>query len=1329
MQVLTVPLTKVQAVKYDLFISYADANRAWVEGYLLDALEQAGVSYHSEATFELGKVRILEFERAIAQSRRTLLVISPAYMADGFNKFVDLLAQYYGLETVTWSVIPLILEPVKLPPRLNSLVKLNATNPDEWEEATLRLCSDLQRSIPSELSKPPCPYPGMEPFTEANCDRFFGRTPEIEELIERLRLHPFISVIGPSGSGKSSLVLAGLIPALRRSQRFGCGEWLIHTIRPGEIPLRTLKTSLGLEPANSACLEIQPLETQSHSAPLEIQGLAKQLHTQRLLLVVDQFEEVFTLAKEEAIPFQQALLRLAETPNCYLILTVRADFYPDLMGSPLWKKIQSHRLEVAPLDEAGLREAIVKPAEHVDVLVESALVERLARDAAGEPGVLPLIQETLVLLWERLERRFLPLRAYEALVLPRQAYGAAKIDKTTGLQVAIARRADAALAVLSDEQQRYARRIFLRLVQFGEGRADTRRQQPVKALTAADDDGQLFEQTLLHLTNSRLLTLSAGEDNCSKQADIAHEALIIGWPTLQQWLNQRREAEQTRRRLERQAFNWVNLGQGSGGLLDEIELAQAQQWLDSPDATELGYDLCLHVLVEASNLAIAENKKLQQEARERELELITGRLRQERKARKAAQKATISLIALVGLAAFAVKGSIKTQLKAIEALSSSSPALFASHQELNALKTSVKAGKLLQKTFFPQEDTKMRVVTNLQQVAYHMREYNRLEGHRDDVLSVSFSPDGQKIATASMDNTIKLWKPNGQLLQTLTEHQKGVFSVSFTPDSKTLISVSLDNTIKLWQYQPDGNFTLLNSIEPQHKLYTFSLSPDGQTFATATQDKKIKFWGLDGKLLSTLPAPGVEVMATNFSPDGQKIVTASIDGIIQLWSLKERRLLQTIKESNKVYWVRFVDNQTLAVAGANGTVKLLNFEGKRLQTFLGHTNSVLFLDISPDGKTIVSSSMDKTLKIWNLEDGKLLQTFKGHDSTVTEIRFSSDGKIIASASEDNTVKIWNLDGMAVLKIFDGSTLSFSPKTQNIVSGCADGTLKLWQRDGKLLWTLPAHNQSVIKVSFSPDGKTIASASADKNVKLWSLDGTLLKTIIGHNKGVTDISFSPDGKTIASASLDQTVKLWHLDGTLLKTLRGHSHVVTSVSFSPDGKTIASSSQDKTVKLWHLNGKLVNTISGHNKGVMGVSFSPNGKLIASASSDHTIRLWRLNGKLLRVLKGHTSSIHRVKFSPSSKILASASLDGTVKLWSIDSEQSLKTLTRSSRSFSDLSFSPDGKMIAAAGASFRGGFSEQVLLWNLDLDDLLERGCNWLSEYLQNNNNHSQSTLCQQ
>jgi hypothetical protein len=430
-------------------------------------------------------------------------VLSPAYLADGFDSFTELLVQSYGVETGTWPVIPLLLEPVDLPARLSMLTRLDATDQAGWPEVVARLIRTVKGPgvDGGVTTRPPCPYPGMVPFTEDDQERFFGRTEEAQAALESLRLHPFLTVIGPSGSGKSSLIFAGLIPALRKSTLFGSGDWHVLSMRPGETPLTTLEATLGADPA----------------APEQAvaKALASAPQARRLLLVIDQFEESFTVSRpEEVAPFHAAIEKLAAIPGCFVVVTVRADFYPELMASSLWSQIKGHRLEVLPLDERGLRLAITRPADDAGVYAEAALVERLVTDAAGEPGVLPLVQETLVLLWEKLERRFLPLSAYEALVLPRRAYGPKSEmggPPRTGLQVAIARRADAALAALSAEQQAIARRIFLRLIQFGEGRADTRRQQPEAALRTAGEDPGVFDATLRHLVDARLLTVTGDE--------------------------------------------------------------------------------------------------------------------------------------------------------------------------------------------------------------------------------------------------------------------------------------------------------------------------------------------------------------------------------------------------------------------------------------------------------------------------------------------------------------------------------------------------------------------------------------------------------------------------------------------------------------------------------------------------------------------------------------------------------------------------------------------------------------------------------------------------
>ncbi len=499
---------------------------------------------------------------------------------------------------------------------------------------------DFLTSYVDTDSAPECPYPGMKPFTEEKNSHFFGRNQEIEQLIQRLRRSSFITLIGPSGSGKSSLVFAGLIPALKGNCLFGSGEWLVRSMRPGKEPLSTLKRILGSE-LNNLTLAVRDT-------------LATKPNAQRLLLIVDQFEEVFTHTKQYKVnKFQKVLLDLVKIPNCSVILTVRADFYPDLMESSLWEQIQSHRLEVSPLNEAGLREAIVKPAEDVGVYIENSLVERLVADVGKEPGVLPLLQKTMVLLWEKIERRFLPLQAYQTLVLANPAYKNFYSSQPTGFQVAIANHADHVWCNLPKAHQHIALRIFLRLIQFGEGRAHTRRQQSIDSLRSVNDDPRIFKEIIENLAKNRLLTLGVAYKNTksskcdyfSTNVDLAHEALITSLPTLQAWIEKWQEAEQTRRRLMLKVEEWERLGRGNGGLLDEVELVEIRRWLDSYDASELGYSKALLELVEVSDRIIQDAKEQEEETIQREFQLLHKRIYREHKIRRITSIAALSTAA------------------------------------------------------------------------------------------------------------------------------------------------------------------------------------------------------------------------------------------------------------------------------------------------------------------------------------------------------------------------------------------------------------------------------------------------------------------------------------------------------------------------------------------------------------------------------------------------------------------------------------------------------------------------------------------------------------
>ena len=781
---------------------------------------------------------------------------------------------------------------------------------------------------------------------------------------------------------------------------------------------------------------------------------------------------------------------------------------------------------------------------------------------------------------------------------------------------------------------------------------------------------------------------------------------------------------------------------GTRPLRTRDELERDLQGLAADFATEvLKLDLALNIFV-ASGLVVLlpenPNDRYQlvhdylatfiRQQQEPKLKELMVELEEERRQRKQSEahlqrflkRALLGSVAaglvLAVLAGVSVKFAFDAQAQSqraaiseIDAINNSSEALFSTEQNFDALIESFNAREKLKNVTWAARDTQVKTIATLRQAVYGVKESNTIEGHSSYVSSVAFSPDGQTIASASYDNTVKLWKLDGTPLTTLKGHSSYVNSVAFSPDGKTIASASDDSTVKLWKL--DG--TPLTTLKGHSSSFnSVAFSPDGKTIASASDDSTVKLWKLDGTPLKTLKGHSSRVSSVAFSPDGKTIASASDDSTVKLWKLDGTPLTTLKGHSSSFNSVAFSpDGKTIASASGDKTVKLWKLDGTPLKTLKGHSSIVYSVAFSPDGKTIASASYDSTVKLWKL-DGTLLKTLTGHSSYVYSVAFSPDGKTIASASDDSTVKLWKLDGtpLTTLKGHSSSfnSVAFSPDGKTIASASGDKTVKLWKLDGTPLKTLKGHSSIVYSVAFSPDGKTIASASYDSTVKLWKLDGTLLKTLTGHSSYVYSVAFSPDGKTIASASWDNTVKLWKLDGTPLTTLKGHSSYVNSVAFSPDGKTIASASDDSTVKLWKLDGTPLKTLKGHSSRVSSVAFSPDGKTIASASDDSTVKLWKLDGTPLTTLKGHSSRVSSVAFSPDGKTIASASDDSTVKLWKLDGTP-LTTLKGHSSYVSSVAFSPDGKTIASASDD------STVILWNFDFDNLLTRGCNWLQDYL--------------
>ena len=723
--------------------------------------------------------------------------------------------------------------------------------------------------------------------------------------------------------------------------------------------------------------------------------------------------------------------------------------------------------------------------------------------------------------------------------------------------------------------------------------------------------------------------------------------------------------------------------------------------------------------------------------------------REQREAQRAAKRqmrigSAFLVLSLIGTMTAIILASMVQKIVQIQALNAVSEKLLGSNQQLEAqqleaLIASVKASQQLKGMIGTPSELKNKTANILQQVIYAIQESNRLEGHHGSVNSVSFSPDGQTIASGSDDQTIKLWSRDGTKLKTLSGHHGAVTSVSFSPDGQTIASGSDDQTIKLWSR--DG-IELKTLRGHQGTVANVSFSPDGQTIASSSDDQTIKLWNRDGTQLKTLTGHTSAVTSVSFSPDGQTIASSSEDSTVKLWSHDGQALKTLNGHLDKVYSVTFSpDSQLLATASWDFTVKLWQRDGTLLKTLPGHNDRVMSVSFSPDGQTIATASSDKTIKLWR-RDGTLLKTLEGHTDRVTSLSFSPDGQTIASASFDQTIRFWKLDGSLPL-ILQGHTgdvykVSFSPDGQTIATASYDHTVRLWQRDGKALITLKGHRDRVWAVSFSPDGQTIATASWDKTIKLWRRDGTLLGTLTGHSGWIMSVSFSPDGRTIASTGSDRSVILWNVSSKTLKQRWNTHHQgnVVDIRFSPvsvmpagvgqpvsgamPAGLIATASDDKTVKLWSRNGSLLKELKGHRDEVNGISFSPDGKTIATASDDKTVKLWKLDGTLLRTLTGHTERVMSVSFSPDGSVMATAGFDKTVKLWRTSDGSPLQTFSGHTDWVWHVSFSPDGKTLASASRD------QTIRLWQLDstkqrlseLQALLPFGCQWLHDYLKTN-----------
>jgi WD40 repeat protein len=601
--------------------------------------------------------------------------------------------------------------------------------------------------------------------------------------------------------------------------------------------------------------------------------------------------------------------------------------------------------------------------------------------------------------------------------------------------------------------------------------------------------------------------------------------------------------------------------------------------------------------------------------------------------------------------------------------------------------------------------------------------WKTLRGHLDELTSVAFSPDGQRIVTASEDGTAKVWNAaSGREMLTLKGHSSGIGSAAFSPDGRRIVTGSFDATAKVWDAASGKK--LLTLCGHTDFIRSVAFSPDGQRIVTGSGDKTAKVWdAASGREVLTLNGHGNVIWSVAFSPDGQRIVTGSWDKTARVWDAASGRNLLTLKgHSGIVYSVAFSpDGQRIVTSSDDSTAKVWDAaSGTNLLTLRGHNSQIRSVAFSPDGQWIVTGSEDNMAKVWDVASDKEPLTLKGHSRGVVSVAFSPDGRWIITGSEDTTAKLWETASarLPVLKGHSDSvrSVAFSPNGQRIVTGGSDMTAKVWETaSGKELLTLKGHTNSIFSVAFSPDGQKTVTGSGDKTAKVWdAASGRELLTLKGHNGPVYSVAFSPDGQRILTGSWDKTAKVWDATtGGEVSTFTGHNYLIMSAAFSPDGLRIVTGSADKTARVWQVAGaRELFSLQGHTDAIMSVAFSPDGRRIVIGSWDQTAKVWdAASGKELVTLRGHSAGIRSVAFSPKGDRIVTGGEDAKAKVWEAASGRELLTLKGHIRSVYSAAFSPDGQRIVTGSGDrtarvWEAATAQQVATWRREEEADAER-----------------------
>ncbi|MFY1675355.1 hypothetical protein ACN27G_36400 [Plantactinospora sp. WMMB334] len=1189
-------------------------------------------------------------------------------------------------------------------------------DPAEWEARWRRIARDEPPPGTTGAHPDDAPYQGLLPYGPDRAEWFFGREDVVDDLRQRLTARRFVALFGASGSGKSSVLRAGLVPVVAsRPERPP-----VLVLTPGPDPLGELAVQLARLLRVTAGALRADLATDPDRLHLAVRQLLAEAPAEAdLWLVVDQFEEVFTLCRDATVRagFVAALLAAVAAPESRLrvVLGVRADFYGRCAELPeLVSALADAQVLVGPMTAAQVRDAVVRPAERAGAMVEGALVSTIVAQVAGRAGALPVASHVLLEAWRRRRGSAVTLAGYQA---------------AGGIDGAVAQTAERVWQEFDPEQRRVARHVLLRMVEIGTGDdpsapppdpggLPTARQPDRAGLPTARrvDRAELAGTDALtwgvleRLAAARLVTLD------DRSVRLAHEALLDAWPRLHRWLEEDLDGVRIHRQLTQAAAGWRSLDRDPGGLYRGLALTRALGWAEA----------------HPESLTSAEREYLDA-SRRAEDRWAAGR-RRRRRALGAALAAAVSVVTVLASVAVVQARQARGQrdLAVHRQLVAGARAQMARDPQLAFL--------LARRAYDVRPDAEAETV--LRQATLSWRGVRTHQVFPAPIKQAALTPDGRYAVAGGPEASLRLWRPDSPDRPPVTLPGRGpelLIALAISPDGRWVASAHESASVRLWDTADPGRGPVLL---PGHRgpVRDIAFGPDGRRLATGDTAGAVRIWELTGTPRAhRLPGAGRgAVYSLAWSPEGRRLAVATIDDPARIWRLAEpdRPPIPPVMPTPPISLpdstgtaasllfspdgarIVAVDHATTE---DGGVLRSWPADGSGQPTVLGRLRSAFPAVFSRDGRRLVTKNAYGVITIWDPSGAFDPLPLRGHAGTVCAVTLTPDGRLL-SVGQDGTVRRWDVGGPfdpTIARPHGGlvHAARFSPDGSHLASaGIFDGTAKVWPAPAVATGSAPqeisapaapvvlgGHVGMTMDVAFAPDGRRLASVDAAGTVRIW--DWVTGRQLVAFEVGpATRVVFGPDGRRLLTSG-SGGIRLWdRLDGQPVAIELAPTG--SGAAFSPDGSRVATGAEDGGVRLRNLAGDEVGTLDGGGDPVSSVSFSPDGGSVAGLSRDSTIRIWPVTGGAARVVlpsAGQGAATTRLGYTPDGRHLAilggGEELAG-VQLWAASGATEPVTLRTLGPGPLGFAFAPDGERVATVHSD------GSVRLWRCDVCGPVER-----------------------